>query len=105
MWNLGMGGMPPQMPAPPQLANPSGAFGTPVQQTPIGGPIAQPSRIPGGIMAALQNPEIQQLIMGQLGGQQERPQIQAPGLLMPNPQITPFQMAPLTAAPSLFGGR
>lgn len=36
--------------------------------------------------------------------QEQAPQLQAPGLLMPNIQIQPYQPPPLTAMGGLFGG-
>jgi len=67
---------------------------------------AAPMRTGGGdwqtmLLAALQSPEIQQMLMGQ---EQAPMSLQAPGLLMPQAQIQPYQPAPLTALPGLFGG-
>lgn len=69
-------------------------------------PVQQAGGAGGGwqqmLMGALQNPQIQQLLMGQ--GQQQAPMMQPPGLLMPQHQIPQFQMEPLKGLGGLLGG-
>lgn len=60
----------------------------------------------GAIMAALQDPNIQQMIMSALQPQQQDQAsvLAPPGLLMPDVQIQPYAPPALSALAGLFGG-
>jgi hypothetical protein len=91
-------------PRPPELAGPR-LPQTPILQTPHGGQPAGPRAGQAGVnpsslmMAALQNPAIRQLLEQM---QAPQPQLQAPGLMMPQFQFQPY--VPQLRGTGMFGG-